>query len=56
MSLTDHFDRKALRRCAGDIWISAFWYIVYEILSDAIMSMVRFDFVLELRLRSNLQL
>ena len=56
MSLTDHFDRKALRRCAGDIWISAFWYIVYEILSDANMSMVRFDFVLELRLRSNLQL
>ena len=56
MSLTDRFERKELRRCAGDIWISAFWYTVYEVLSDANMSVVRFDFVLELRLRSNLQL
>ena len=56
MSLTDPFDKKGLRRCAGGIWISAFWYTVYEVLSDANMSVVRFDFVLELRLRSNLQL
>ena len=56
MSLTDRFERKELRRCAGDIWISAFWYTVFDVLSDANMSAVRFDFVLELRLRSNLQL
>ena len=56
MSLTDHFERKELRNCAGDIWISAFWYTVYVVLEDADMSVVRFNFVLELRLRSNLQL
>ena len=56
MSLTDRFERQELRRCAGDIWISAFWYTVYDVISDTTMSVVRFDFILELRLRANLQL
>ena len=54
MSLTDRFERKELRRCAGDIWISAFWYTVYDVMSDNSISVVSFDFILELRLRSNL--